>query len=58
MSLPNDIIRDQIKGMSEDISRQVVEQIKGSPEKLGLQFSESTVVSNCGRLLDFSRYVH
>jgi hypothetical protein len=53
MPLPIDIIRDQIKGMSEDIRRQVVEQIKGTPAKMGLQLSESTDVSNCGKLLDF-----
>jgi hypothetical protein len=45
MPLSNDIIRNQMKGMSEDIRRQVMEQIKGSPAKMGLQLSESTDVS-------------
>ena len=56
--LLNDTIHDRIRDMSLDILRQVVGQIKASPEKISLQLYETTDVSNCAQLIVFVRYVY
>ena len=56
--LSNDTIHDRIKDMSDDILKQVVEQIKSSPGKISLQFDETTDASQCSQLIVFVRYIY
>lgn len=51
--LSNDTIHHRIRDMSLNILKQAVEQIKASPEKIGLQLDEKTDVSNCSTYLFF-----
>ena len=43
--------------MSEDVKKQVVNEIKASP-MFSFQIDESTDVSSCAQLLVFIRYIH
>ena len=43
--------------MSEDVKKQVVNEIKASP-MFSFQVNESTDVSSCAQLLVFVRYIH
>jgi len=58
VSLSNDTVRQRIKDMSQDITTQVVSEMKQSPAKISMQIDESTDVSNHSQLLVFVRYVH
>ena len=59
--LSNDIIHSRIQDISQDISQdillQVIQDIKDSPLKIGMQLDESTDVDSCSQLLVFVRYV-
>lgn len=55
--LSNDVIRSRIHAMSQDILQQVLEDIKASPLKVGIQLDESTDVDGCSQLLVFEQYV-
>ena len=55
--LSNDIIHSRIQDISQDILLQVIQDIKDSPLKIGMQLDESTDVDSCSQLLVFVRYV-
>jgi hypothetical protein len=51
-------IHDHIKSMSQDIHRQVKQQLKTNAEKIRVQLSESHDVSNSAQLHICIQYVH
>ena len=57
ISLSNNAIQRRILDMSEDVKKQVVNEIKASP-MFSFQVDESTDVSSCAQLLVFVRYIH
>ena len=56
--LSNDTVRQRIKDMGQDITIQVVSEIKHNSAKISMQIDESTDVSNHSQLLVFVRYAH
>ncbi|XP_028966643.1 protein ZBED8-like [Galendromus occidentalis] len=54
--MSNNIVRERINDMSEDILDQIVTDLKETPSKISLQLDESTDVSSCSQLLVFVRY--
>ena len=57
ISLSHNTIQRRILDMSENVKKQVVNEIKASPKFL-FQVDESTDVSSCAQLLVFVRYIH
>ena len=57
ISLSHNTIQRRILDMSENVKKQVVNEIKASPKFL-FQVDESTDVSSCAHLLVFVRYIH
>ena len=57
ISLSHNTIQRRILDMSEDVKKQVVNEIKASP-MLSFQVDESTDVSSCAQLLVFVRYIY
>ena len=60
VSIPmsNNVIKSRIDDISENILKQVMEELASSPFAFSLQLDESTDVSNCSQLLSFVRYVN
>ena len=56
ISVSNDTVSRRISEMSQNISDQVVDEIKKSP-LLAIQLDESTDVTLCSQLLVFARYM-
>ena len=56
--MSNNIIKSRIDDISENIFKQVMEELVSSPFAFSLQLDESTDVSNCSQLLSFVRYVN
>lgn len=57
VSLSNDVIRNRIIDMSEDILEQTVADIKASLVQISLQVDESTDISNYCQLMAVVQYV-
>ena len=55
--LSDDIVKNQIDDISEDILHQVVADLKASHTKFSLQLDETTDVANLSQLIAFVRYV-
>ena len=55
--LPNDIVKNRIDDISEDILHQVIAYLKASHTKFSLQLDETTDVVNLSQLIAFVRYV-
>ena len=55
--LSNDIVKNRIDGISEDILHQVVADLRASHTKFSLQLDETTDVANLSQLIAFVRYV-
>ena len=58
VSLSNDTISSRIIDISNNILKQVMEELKASPFPFSMQLDESTDVSQCAQLLVFVRYMH
>ena len=56
--MSNNVIKSKIDDISENILKQVMEELASSPLAFSLQLDESTDVSNCSQLLSFVRYVN
>ena len=54
--LSNDIIKNRIDDISEDILHQVVADLKASHTKFNLQLDETTDIANLSQLIAFVRY--
>ncbi|XP_042228307.1 zinc finger BED domain-containing protein 5-like [Homarus americanus] len=58
ISLSDDAVKRRISEMSDDIMKQVIQEIKSSPTGMfAVQLDESADVSSCAQLLVFVRYV-
>ena len=55
--LSNDVIAGRVADMSCDISEQIVQEIKDSLIRIGLQLNQSTDVSNMSQLIVYARYI-
>ncbi|XP_010991120.3 protein FAM200C isoform X2 [Camelus dromedarius] len=55
--LSDDVIHSRIDEMSRDILQQVLEDIKASPLKVGIQLAETTDMDDCSQLMAFVRYI-
>uniref|UniRef100_A0A250Y343 Protein ZBED8 n=1 Tax=Castor canadensis TaxID=51338 RepID=A0A250Y343_CASCN len=55
--LSDDVIHSRIDEMSQDILQQVVEDIKASPLKVGIQLAETSDMDDCSQLMAFVRYI-
>ncbi|XP_013789881.1 protein ZBED8-like [Limulus polyphemus] len=55
--MSNNVIRNRIIDMSEDILEQVITDIKATLAKISLQLNESTDISHCSQLIALVRYV-
>ncbi|XP_005376317.1 PREDICTED: protein ZBED8 [Chinchilla lanigera] len=55
--LSDDVIHSRIDEMSQDILQQVLEDIRASPLKVGIQLAETTDMDNCSQLMAFVRYI-
>lgn len=55
--LSDDVIHSRIDEMSQDILQQVLEDIKASPLKVGIQLAETTDMDDCSQLMAFVRYI-
>uniref|UniRef100_A0A8C6QXG8 Uncharacterized protein n=1 Tax=Nannospalax galili TaxID=1026970 RepID=A0A8C6QXG8_NANGA len=55
--LSDDVIHSRTDEMSQDILQQVLEDIKASPLKVGIQLAETTDMDDCNQLMAFVRYV-
>ncbi|XP_005005209.1 protein FAM200C [Cavia porcellus] len=55
--LSDDVIHSRIDEMSQDILQQVLEDIKASPLKVGIQLAETTDMDDCSQLMAFVRYM-
>ncbi|XP_046861512.1 protein ZBED8-like [Xenia sp. Carnegie-2017] len=58
VSLSNDTISSRIIDISNNILKQVMEELKASPFPFSMQLDESTDVSQCAQLLVYVRYMH
>lgn len=58
VSLSNDTINSRITDISDNVLKQVMEELKASPFPFSIQLDESTDVSQCAQLLAYVRYVH
>ena len=56
--MSNNVIKSRIDDISENILKQVMEELASSPFAFSLQLDESTDVANCSQLLSFARYVN
>ena len=56
--MSNNVIKSRIDDISENILKQVMEELASSPFAFSLQLDEFTDVSNCSQLLSFVRYVN
>ena len=56
--MSNNVIKSRIDDISENILKQVMEELASFPFAFSLQLDESTDVSNCSQLLNFVRYVN
>ena len=56
--MSNNVIKSRIDDISENILKQVMEELASSPFAFSLQLDESTDVSNCSQLLSFVRYLN
>ena len=56
--MSNNVIKSRIDDISENILKQVMEELASSQFAFSLQLDESTDVSNCSQLLSFVRYVN
>ena len=54
--LSNDIVKNRIDNISEDILHQVVADLKASHTKFSLQLNETTDIANLSQLIAFVRY--
>ena len=57
VQLSNDIVKNRIDDISEDILHQVVADLKASHTKFNLQLDETTDVANLSQLIAFVCYV-
>ena len=55
--LSNDLVKNRINDIGEDILSQVVADLKASPTKFIIQLDETTDVANLNQLIAFVRYV-
>ena len=55
--LSNDIVKNRIDDISENILHQVVADLKASHTKFNLQLDETTDIANLSQLIAFVRYV-
>ena len=57
ISLSNNTIKRRISDIAQDVTVQVIQEIKGSP-MFSFQLDETTDVSSCAQLLVFVRYIN
>jgi len=56
--LSNDVIRDRIVEISDNILKRVIKEIKNSPVPISIQLDETTDISQCSHLMIFARYIN
>ena len=56
--MSNNIVKSRINDISENILRQVMEELATSPFPFSLQLDESTDISYCSLLVCYVRYVN
>ena len=56
--MSNNVVKSRIDGISENILKQVIEELATSPFPFSFQLDESTDVSHCSQLVCYVRYVN